>query len=99
MALQQVIDSVNPMVPAPADARLTSLSRTKEEVDAAFMIAIDAFIDSLIPAPGSQMLDYSVNLHGAAIFGGYGQPMDGTRDSFKKKTLLLTLFFKNNKCL
>jgi len=85
MALNQVIDSVNPAVAAPIDVRMDTLSRTKEQVDVAFEAAISAFIDSLVPGAGSPMIDPSmVHMHGAAMFGGYGEPMDGTRDSFKQ---------------
>ncbi len=84
MALNQVIDSVNPAVPAPVDVKIDSLANTKEQVDVAFMDAISGFIDSLVPGAGSPMIDLSmVHMHGAAISGAYGEPMNGTRDSFK----------------
>ena len=76
-ALQQAVNSVHPVVLAPVDATLSSLSKTKEQVDMEFVQAIEAFIDTIVPGAdgGAVWLDSSAWGHTDGQLGSFKQAL------------------------
>ncbi len=69
------IDTVHLAIPAPVNAKISSLARCEEGVHSEFAAALDAHLHTLLAANGQF-------LAGGVMVGGHNQPADNTRDAF-----------------